>query len=419
MQNLASRGGQKKKVLILGGGFGGIETALRLDAINHKGDLSITLVSDKYHFEYTPGLYRVVTGKSPLEVCIQLSDIFEHTDVMVDVDTISKIDIEQNIVLSTSGTTYKFDFLVVALGSEPAYFGIPGLDQYSLGFKSISQALALKRHLHNLFDEHSKLPKNEIEQALHIDVVGAGPAGVELAGELSVYLKTLAKNHDIDPQGIKIDLIEAAPRVLPTMPEKVSNLALEKLKEHGVNVMLNTKVMSHDGQNITYSDGVLPSKTLIWTAGVKPHHIYSETVGFEKGKTGRVVVDEYLRVKSKENIFIIGDGADTPFSGTAQTALHDGISVAETIGKIVRYGKPHLTYTPARSAYVVPVGPGWGIFTYKNLIFSGRIVWWIREIIEFDFFLSILPFRKAWRAWRDGYKNCESCPTCEAELKKS
>ena len=409
---------QKKRVLILGGGFGGIETALTLNAGDHDDIFDIELVSDKHHFEYTPSLYRVVTGKSPLEVCIPLSDIFEKTKVVFDVDTISKIDLKKNVVHGISGTKYNYDFLVVALGSEPSFFGIPGLDKFSMGFKSITQALALKNHLHKTFDEHSQLPKKKTLEALHIDIVGAGASGVELAGELSKYLETLADNHNLDKKSIKIDLIEAGPRVLPMMTDNVSERAKRKLEELGINVMLNTKVMSEDGEKITYSDGELKSKTLIWTAGVKPNHIFAETEGLEYGKGGRVVVDEFLRVKGFQNVFILGDGADTPFAGTAQTAIHDGEYTAHTIIRTIKFGKPHLPYVPAKTGYIIPVGPNWAIFTFKNFVFSGLLISWLKRLVELDFLMTFLPFGKAWRAWRDGIHLCESCPTCEAEIKK-
>lgn len=413
----------KKKVLILGGGFGGIEAARELARRDQKRGtrsiFSITLVSDKHHFEYTPALYRVVTGKSPLEVCIPLSDIFEDFKVDISIDTVSEISLKERTVTGTSGSRYQYDYLVVALGSQPAYFGISGLDQYALSFKTISQALALKRHLHSIIDEHTHLPKNETERALHIDVVGAGAAGVELAGELSGYLKTLAKNHDLDPKEIKIDIIEAGPRLLPSMPESVSQKAGVRLKELGIRIMVNTKVLSHDGKIITYNDGAMPSKTLVWTAGVKPHALYGQTVGWELAKNGRVIVDEFLRAHGAEKVFVIGDGAQTPYSGTAQTALHDGITVARAIAEYEKFGVPHTPYHPDPSAYVIPVGPGWGIFSFRGFVFSGRVVWWLRELIELDFFGSILSFGKAWRAWRDGQQVCESCATCEAEIAKT
>lgn len=405
---------ENKKILIIGGGFGGIETALRLNAILPYGRTEVTLLSDKHHFEYTPALYRVVTGKSPLEVCVPLKDIFNGTRIKALVDVVSEIDLKNSVVFGAKKTKYHYDYLVVALGSESAFFGIPGLEKNAFGFKDITQALKLKEHLHKIVEEHVHMSKNETDKALHIDIVGAGPAGVELAGELSLYTKELAQHHKLNPSEIKIDLIEASPRLVPMMSEGVSQKISLRLKDLGVHLMVQTKVMSTDGTVIAFENGTMPSQTLIWTAGVKPHHLYKDTVGWEVAKNGRIVVDEFLRAKGYLNVFVIGDGAETRFSGTAQTALHDASYVARSIKKIEQTGKPHLPYYPAQSAYILPVGPGWALFTYRNFFFSGRIVWWMRELIELRFFLSILPIIKAWRAWRSGMTLSEDCPTCES-----
>ena len=400
------------KVLILGGGFGGVETALRLDLHSPKGLFEITLLTQNTHFEYTPALYRVVTGKSPEEVCIPLKDKKKKKKVRLVFDTATEIHLEKKRVVGMK-KEYVYDFLVVALGSEPAFFDIEGLSRYALGFKSIKQALALKKHLHEKLEEHVHVPKHEIDRALHVDVVGAGPAGVELAGELSNYLKKLALKHSVSFDEIKIDLIEASPRLTPMMSEKVSQKVALRLTDLGVHCMPNTKVVSTNGERIMFENGSIDSKTLVWTAGVQPHILYRTTKGWQITKQGRVVVDTFLRAKGYSDVFIIGDGADTYYSGTAQTALYDGAFVARTLRKIARIGKPHLPYYPRRSAYIIPVGPGWAIFTYGNFVFSGKVVWWLREMIELRFFLSVLPFTKAWRAWRSGVKVTETCKACE------
>ncbi len=415
----------QKRIVIAGGGFGGVRTALELSKKNLP-NTKIILISDKHHFEYTPALYRVVAGRSPLEVCIPLNEIFNGKNVEVEIDTISKISLSEKKVEGESGAHYHFDYLVLALGAEPAFFGIPGLEQFSMGFKSINQALILKNHLHALFSEYANelnLPSastgggGENKRGLHVDVVGAGPSGVELAGELCFYLKDLAKMHKISEKDIMIDLIEAAPRLLPMMPEKASESAALRLKECGVHIMVNTSVMQSDGTMITFKDGAMASKTLIWTAGVKPSHIYKETVGLTFSKNGKIEVDSFMRAVGTENIFVLGDSASTPHAGTAQTAIYDGRFIAEKISEVIKGKKLTVTYSPLLRPYVIPIGHGWAMLIYKDSVLSGRIIWWLREFIDLRFLNSILPFGKAWRAWRDGQQLSESCPTCEEAMK--
>src|SRR3989344_7569669 len=159
----------KKKILIVGAGFGGVRVALDLAREKLPG-VKITLLSDKSHFEYHPALYKVVTGRSPLETCIPLREIFKRKKVELVEDSVSRIDLAGRRVVGISGSEYPFDFLVLALGSETGYFNIPGLQELSYGFKSIEEALRLKKHLHELFSSCEKTSPEERICAAHIVV---------------------------------------------------------------------------------------------------------------------------------------------------------------------------------------------------------------------------------------------------------
>jgi NADH dehydrogenase len=399
-----------KKILIIGGGFGGIRTAMDL-ARKKLPNTKITLISDKNHFEYYPALYRIVTGKSPLEVCVPLSEIFMNTPVEIIRDKINRIDIKKKILKGESGSDYTFDFLVLSLGSETAYFNVPGLPDLAFGFKSINEALKLKRHLHNLFEEHEGKSREEIVSRMHILVVGGGPTGVEVAGELSEYLSKLALKHKIDPMLVTIDLIEAAPRLLPALSPDVSKKVMDRLHSLGINIFLNRAIIQEDIEQVYLKDMSMKTKTVIWTAGTRTHHLYGEIEGLEFAKNRRVLVDKSLQAKGFENIFIIGDAADTPFSGLAQTAIYDASIAADCIERKIN-GREMPEYLPKKVSYAIPVGPGWAAVDFKGFKFYGRIAWWLRRLVDLKFFLSILPFSKALRAFEVGKKLCESCDTC-------
>lgn len=224
-----------KNIIIVGGGFGGIRAALDLARAKLPG-VKVVLVSDKPHFEYQPALYRVMTGKSPLEVCVPLQEIFDGTGVSVVRDTILGVNLRERTLMGSSGSRYQFDFLVLALGSEAVFFGIPGLKEFSLGFKSIAEALRLKKHLHEIFESCKKGSPDEKVCAAHILVIGAGASGVEAAGELAAYSRELAKKHDLDPGLVAICLIEAAPRILPAAAESVASEVHDRLRALDVNI---------------------------------------------------------------------------------------------------------------------------------------------------------------------------------------
>lgn len=409
------------KVLILGGGFGGIRTALDLQKM-HIPKLKITLVSDKHHFEYTPSLYRLATGRSPLETCIPLGEIFSQKNsgstVEHLVDTIVGGSLKEKIILGKSGSRYQYDYLILALGAETAYFNIPGIAEHAFTLKSVSSALKIKNHMHALFNAHKGLDKKGLMSQYQFVVVGGGPAGVELAGEIRKYALSLAKMHGVDSKYITIDIIQAAPRLLPTMNEEVSSIAVKQLDKLGINILLNKAVTSEDDHGVFLKDIQFNAKTIIWTAGVKPSSTYSKIEGLTLDKSGHILVKSDLSTNNFDNVFAIGDSASTPHAGTAQTAISDGQHVAKVIKSIIE-NKPKPVYETHESAYVVPVGPGFAIFSYKNFVFSGKIFWWLRKIIDFRFFLSILPLGEALIAWREGGVLSESCPTCHSAEEES
>jgi NADH:ubiquinone reductase (H+-translocating) len=262
-----------KKILIIGGGFAGIRVALDLSK-KHLKNVKITLVSDRPHFEYYSALYRVVAGKSPLEVCIPLREVFEGTKVEVVKDKIISVSLEEKKVEGESGSHYTYDYLVLALGSETAYYNIPGLKEHSYNLKSISSALRLKNHLHQVFATYTRAPQDDKAPIAHIVIVGAGASGTELAAELATYSKEMALMHEVDPRLVTIDLIEAAPRILPQLPERVSDTVQKRLRMLGVNIFLSRIVLKEEVEMVYMKDMQMRTKTVVWTAGIAPHRLY-------------------------------------------------------------------------------------------------------------------------------------------------
>lgn len=406
---------RENKIVIVGGGFGGTRAALDLVKMN-LSQVKIRLISDKPHFEYHAALYRVVTGKSPLEVCIPQNEIFENYDVEVVEDKIIKIDLAQRHLFGEAGSKYTFDYLVLALGSETAYYDIPGLRQYSFGFKSITEALRLKNHLHEVFTSCEVAPKEEKVCLVHIVIIGAGASGTELAGELAQYTKILAKNHNIDPNLVTIDLFEAAPRILPTLPEDFAKKVENRLRTLGVNIFVNRAIMREEIERVYLRDMELKVKTVIWTAGVKPNSLYQKIEGLEFDSKGRVLVDDYLQTKNQKGVFIIGDAAATTYSGMAQTAIADGAIVAENIFRLIN-NKQLVKNKLKKPVTAIPEGEGWAAVAIGKLRIYGSLGWLLRRAADLRFFLSILPFKKALLAFQSGKTLCETCSICLLEVK--
>jgi len=226
-------------------------------------------------------------------------------------------------------------------------------------------------------------------------VIGGGETGTELAGQLAVYTKELADMNRIDPSLITIDLIDSGPRVLKRLPENISRKVHRRLRLLDVNIFLNRRVVKEEIRNIYLKDMTLKTLTVVWAAGVQPNDLYGRTKGLSLDKLKRVLVDEFLQPGGLQHIFVIGDGASTPYSGTAQNAISQGKYVADSILRRVAQ-KTSFPFVHKEPAHAIPAGPKWAAVKIGRLRLYGRLGWWLRELATFRFFLSMLPPGKAW-----------------------
>lgn len=385
-------------ILIVGGGFAGVKTALEL---NHKSKHSITLISDKDHLLYFPALYATATGKSKLQSIIPLSTIFEDTRVKIVEDKITGYDPTRKIVKGTK--EYSYDRVVFALGVVTSYFGIKGLDKFSYGIKSATELDRFRKHLHDeLSHDHHK--------DMSYVIVGAGPTGVELSAALASYLRFISKRHNVKKSKISIKLVEAAPRVLPRMDEATSRAVTKHLRSLGVSVMTNKKVEAQDDDSIIISGKEIPSHTVVWTSGVTNNPFFQKhSSHFNFAPNSKVTVDEYMM--SDENTYVIGDNAATQYSGLALTAVRDARFVADDI---IRSAKrlPRKKYKAQVPATVVPAGNKWAAFEWRDMRIAGFIGYLLRRAADMVAYRDILPMKAAVRAWRSEDWLNEDCTKC-------
>jgi NADH dehydrogenase len=376
------------RITIVGGGFAGVKTALELAK---DSSFEILLITNKSDFQYYPSLYSTATGKSHLESWVPLGEIFaNHDNVKVVIDTIIGVDTENKSLVGLSENRYDYETCIIAVGMVTTYFGIPGLDQYSYGIKSVEEIRRLKERLYKDLGENKQLDKNYV-------VVGGGPTGVELAGALGTYIKKLSKYYGIKRPRVNIRLIEAAPRILPRSHENSSKKAAKRLEKLGVKVQVGQAVQKETAEAIIVAGRPIASHTVIWTSGVMNNPLFSANPSvFELTANGRVKVDEYMSVS--KNIYVLGDNAATPFSGLAQTALHDAKFVASNL-KRKKAGQPLKKYQPVQPASSIPIGNNWAIFEWKKLRLYGFLASMIRRCADFVGYSDILPIGQAIRPW--------------------
>lgn len=378
------------KITIVGGGFGGVKAALELAKDSRN---SITLISDKTYLQYYPALYSAATGHNHLNSWIPLGEILADKDnVRVSIDTIVSFDPKEKIVTGESGAVYRFDRCIFALGSVTTYFNIPGLDEYAYGIKSAEEIQRLKHHLYENIAEDHLLDR-------HYVVIGAGPTGVELAAALGTYVERLSKHYGITRK-VHVNLIEAAPRVLPRMSEATSKKVLQRLKSLHVNVWTNKAIDVAKPDEIIVSGKPMKTQTVIWTSGVANNPFYkANEAHFNFAKNGKIVVDEFMQ--SQRHVYVIGDNAFTPYSGLAQTALQDAQFVAQNILR-EHDGKKPKKYKASLPPVVVPVGKKWAAFEWRGIRLYGRVASFIRSMADLIGHADILPIRQVLGVWISG-----------------
>lgn len=388
-----------KKAIIIGGGFAGIQTALKLSGVKN---LEVTLISDHDHFQYYPALHTFLSISGTAEyVTVPLQEIFTGTQVKLIQGKVVTSDLSEKEITLESGEKMRGDYLVFATGSESTFFGIPGLSENAFPFQNISDAQKLRKHIEESFQKNcveiaGNDQKTECVIGLHFVVVGAGPNGVDLAGELADFTKKLCKTNNVSESLITIHLIEGAPVILPMMSEKVQKLAMNRLRKLGVSVLTNRQLLKQDELGIELSDMTLGAKTVIWTAGATGNSLVTKIPGVELQKKNRITLDAYLQVQGFENVFAIGDIGDTKYAGLAQTAIHNGTYVAKKILADLE-GKNSPEYIPSSVVYNIGVGHGWSIMQIGNIVISGKIASWMRNLINMRYFFSILPAKKVFQ----------------------
>ena len=388
----------KEHVLVVGGGFGGVKAALELADDDR---FQVSLLSEDTELRYYPTLYHTATGGKRANSSIPYSTIFADKPVQLLRGTAQTLDRKAKTITTIEGQTIPYHTLILGLGVVTNYFGITGLSEYSYSIKSQAAVERFKAHLHQqLTDEH--------KPDLNYVIVGAGPTGIELAGALPGYLQRIMKNHGLPPRKIHIDLIEASPRLLPRMSKKTSRAVRRRLRRLGIRLYLKSVVQGETADELTVNDKPIRSHTVVWTAGVTNNPFFADNHFVAMGR-GKVGVDTYLQ--TEDNIFVIGDNANTPYSGLAQTALRDGTFVAQNLKRRAS-GKNMRSYNAKQPISVIPAGPKWAAVQWGKISFNGKLGWLLREAADFIGFRDLEPWTVATKQFLTEFAVEDNCPTC-------
>jgi NADH dehydrogenase len=329
-----------KRVVVLGAGYGGIEAALDIHRHSkRRDDISITIIDKNQYHTLLTELHEVAGNRvTPDGLMINLHKIFEHTKVNVVIDEIKSIDFDAQ-VLKSETKSYCYDYLVMATGSEPTYFGIPGMAEHSLTLWSMEDALRINNHIKDVFDRaaNEKDPK-ERKKLLTIVVGGGGFTGIETVGELIQWADELCKKHKIARNEVNLYVIEALDRILPNLPDSLIKKATAFLQKKGVKVLTSSPIIEVTADSLTLKSGeTIKTKTLIWNGGVQANS-FAANVGLKTNRRGRLEVNEFMQSVDYPNVYAIGDNCyfdqdnnGSPMPALVESALQSGKCAAHNI----------------------------------------------------------------------------------------
>jgi NADH dehydrogenase len=320
-------------------------------------------------------------------------------------ETVVRMNSVAHTIETAEGSTHAYDYLVLAIGSVTNYFGIHGLEEYSFDIKTIDGAERFKRHLHrNLLDSHG--------QARNYVVVGGGPTGVELAAALGHYIRRIARQHHLPAPACTVDLVEASPRLLPRLPEGFARRITARLARLGVTVLTGSVVQSETARSLKLAGRSISTDTVVWTAGAANNPFYRQNAAnFTLSRAGRVVVDEHLLAAPE--VYVIGDNADLPDSGYAQTAIRHANFVARDVWRTVRgYHRP--MYHPRAAIDVLPVGRHWAAARWGRIEVYGYLGYLLRRAADLIGYADVESWPDALAVWFQDGVHANGCRICAA-----
>lgn len=391
--NIAGTG--KKRVVIVGGGFGGLKLANRLK--NH--NFQVVLIDKNNYHQFPPLLYQVASsGLESGSISFPFRKIFQkRKDVYFRLAEVKTVVKEQNIIQTSIGDL-KYDYLILATGTTTNFFGNENIQKHALPMKTIEEALVLRNAILCNLEKATVTTDPAKRQALmNIVIVGGGATGVEISGVLSEMKRfVLPKDYpDLKQSSMNIYLIEGSPRLLSVMSEEASEHAEKFLEEMGVTIMLNKKVTDYQEGKVLLDDGsAIESQTLIWVSGVTATHF--EQIGKEMtGRGGRILVNEFNQLPESQNIFAIGDVClqtepDFPngHPQVAQVAIQQGNLLADNLINIEN-GLPLKPFHYKDLGTLATVGRNKAVADIKNIKFQGFFAWLIWLFIHLRSILGI------------------------------
>ncbi|ODT81694.1 MAG: NADH dehydrogenase [Pelagibacterium sp. SCN 64-44] len=374
---------RKHRVVIVGGGFGGLAAAKALDG----ADADVVLIDRRNHHLFQPLLYQVATAAlSPSEVAWPIRHLLRRqNNARVLMATVTGIDRAGRIVRLEDGSAEPYDSLILATGAQHAYFGHDEWETYAPGLKTVEDATAIRRKLLLALEAAERETDSDRRRALlTFAIIGAGPTGVEMAGAIIELGHASIKGqfNTLSPADLRVVLIEGGERVLLNFAPDLSAYTLEALRRMGVEVVLGRPVTDIDVDGISIGDERIETKTIIWAAGVAASPV-ARWLGMDGDRAGRIKVEPDLSVPGDPDIFVIGDAASItddkgkPVPGVAPAAKQEGKHVARIIRRRLSGDTASLPFRYRHAGDLATIGKSSAVIDFGWLKLKGWFAWWV------------------------------------------
>ncbi len=377
---------KRPNIVILGAGYGGMITTVRLQKMLGANEANVTLVNKhNYHYQ-TTWLHENAAGTLHHDKTrMKISDVVDTNKINFVQDTVLSINSDEKKVKLENGDI-EYDYLVVGLGFEAATFGISGLKEHAFTISNINSARMIREHIDYNFAKYNN-EKEERQDRLNIVVGGAGFTGIEFVGELANRVPELCEEYDIPREKVRIMNVEASPSVLPGFDEELVEYAMNLLEGKGVEFKTGTMIKEvHEDKILVEKDEQqeeIPTNTVVWAAGVRGNSIVEEA-GFETAR-GRVKVSDTLLAPGHDDVFIVGDCAlimneenDRPYPPTAQIAMQEAENVAHNLKVLVRGGSDLEPFEPNLKGTVASLGEGQAI----GVVGEKKLFGWTASVMK-------------------------------------
>lgn len=385
----------RPKVIIIGGGFAGLNAARALK----RAPIDLLLIDKTNHHLFQPLLYEVATAAlSPGEIATPLREIlYKQANTSVIMGEVTQIDLQAHQLTIANGDRHSYDFLVVAPGARHSYFGNDAWELFAPGLKTINDALKIREQVLLSFEKAERLSAHaDVRKYLNFVVIGGGPTGVEMAGAIAeIAHETLFRNfRRIKPERSKIYLIEAFDHILPSYPTSLSSSARKDLEKMGVTVITGKKVTEIRPNEVQVEDLLIPSCNVIWAAGNQASPLL-KTLNVPLDRQGRVIVSADLSIPNHPNAFVVGDaacvaGADgKPVPAAAPAAIQEGRYVAKIIKEQIPQQK-RKPFTFLDKGSMATIGRKKAIAMIGKFQFTGLFAWLMWSFVHI---LYLIGFR--------------------------